>query len=188
MGQSHNGCDGGADSGRSRDRCSRTSHPVSGPLDGLVACPARGLGRPFEDHGGSPPSLPGLGIHAWGCPHDRRDHHRRNLPQDLAAAAALSFYAGLAPATRQSGTSIKFERVSQSTNKQLKPMLVLSRRARLSVLIRPAMSARQTPKPSTHRFCSSPPHVPSHHAPVRFTPRRSGAKNGLHLCVGALRL
>ncbi|GGL98865.1 IS110 family transposase [Glutamicibacter protophormiae] len=42
------------------------------------------------------------------------------------SAAALSSYAGLAPTTRQSGTSIKSERVSHSGNKRLKRALFLS--------------------------------------------------------------
>lgn len=41
-------------------------------------------------------------------------------------AAALASYAGLAPTTRQSGTSIKSERVSHSGNKRLKRALFLS--------------------------------------------------------------
>lgn len=44
----------------------------------------------------------------------------------FASAAALASYAGLAPATRQSGTSIKSERVSHSGNKRLKRALFLS--------------------------------------------------------------
>lgn len=44
----------------------------------------------------------------------------------FASAAALSSYAGLAPTTRQSGTSIKSERVSHSGNKRLKRALFLS--------------------------------------------------------------
>ena len=44
----------------------------------------------------------------------------------FASAAALAPYAGLAPATRQSGTSIKSERVSHSGNKRLKRALFLS--------------------------------------------------------------
>jgi len=42
------------------------------------------------------------------------------------SAASLSSYAGLAPTTRQSGTSIKSERVSHSGNKRLKRALFLS--------------------------------------------------------------
>ena len=41
-------------------------------------------------------------------------------------AAALASYAGLAPTTRQSGTSIRSERVSHSGNKRLKRALFLS--------------------------------------------------------------
>ena len=41
-------------------------------------------------------------------------------------AAALASYAGLTPTTRQSGTSIKSERVSRSGNKRLKRALFLS--------------------------------------------------------------
>jgi len=44
----------------------------------------------------------------------------------FASAAALASYAGLAPATSQSGTSIKSERVSHSGNKRLKRALFLS--------------------------------------------------------------
>jgi transposase len=44
----------------------------------------------------------------------------------FASAAALASYAGLAPTTRQSGTSIKSERVSHSGNKRLKRALFLS--------------------------------------------------------------
>lgn len=44
----------------------------------------------------------------------------------FTSAAALSSYAGLAPTTRQSGTSIKSERVSHSGNKRLKRALFLS--------------------------------------------------------------
>lgn len=44
----------------------------------------------------------------------------------FANAAALASYAGLAPTTRQSGTSIKSERVSHSGNKRLKRALFLS--------------------------------------------------------------
>lgn len=44
----------------------------------------------------------------------------------FASAASLSSYAGLAPNTRQSGTSIKSERVSHSGNKRLKRALFLS--------------------------------------------------------------
>ncbi|WP_190264510.1 IS110 family RNA-guided transposase [Glutamicibacter nicotianae] len=44
----------------------------------------------------------------------------------FASAAALASYAGLAPTTRQSGTSIKSERVSHSGNKCLKRALFLS--------------------------------------------------------------
>lgn len=44
----------------------------------------------------------------------------------FSSAASLSSYAGLAPTTRQSGTSIKFERVSHSGNKRLKRALFLS--------------------------------------------------------------
>lgn len=44
----------------------------------------------------------------------------------FASAASLSSYAGLAPTTRQSGTSIKSERVSHSGNKRLKRALFLS--------------------------------------------------------------
>lgn len=42
------------------------------------------------------------------------------------SSAALASYAGLAPTTRQSGTSIKSERVSHSGNKRLKRALFLS--------------------------------------------------------------
>lgn len=42
------------------------------------------------------------------------------------SAAAMASYAGLAPTTRQSGTSIKSERVSHSGNKRLKRALFLS--------------------------------------------------------------
>ena len=42
------------------------------------------------------------------------------------SAAALASYAGLAPVTRQSGTSIKSERVNHSGNKRLKRALFLS--------------------------------------------------------------
>ncbi|MGP5049827.1 IS110-like element ISAar2 family transposase, partial [Glutamicibacter ardleyensis] len=44
----------------------------------------------------------------------------------FASAASLSSYGGLAPNTRQSGTSIKSERVSHSGNKRLKRALFLS--------------------------------------------------------------
>lgn len=44
----------------------------------------------------------------------------------FASAAALSSYAGLAPTARQSGTSIKSERVSHSGNKRLERALFLS--------------------------------------------------------------
>lgn len=44
----------------------------------------------------------------------------------FTSAASLSSYAGLAPTTRQSGTSIKSERVSHSGNKRLKRALFLS--------------------------------------------------------------
>lgn len=44
----------------------------------------------------------------------------------FSSAAALSSYAGLAPTTRQSGSSIKSERVSHSGNKRLKRALFLS--------------------------------------------------------------
>jgi len=44
----------------------------------------------------------------------------------FATPAALASYAGLAPTTRQSGTSIKSERVSHSGNKRLKRALFLS--------------------------------------------------------------
>lgn len=44
----------------------------------------------------------------------------------FTSAAALSSYAGLAPTTRQSATSIKSERVSHSGNKRLKRALFLS--------------------------------------------------------------
>ncbi len=44
----------------------------------------------------------------------------------FTSSAALASYAGLAPTTRQSGTSIKSERVSHSGNKRLKRALFLS--------------------------------------------------------------
>ncbi len=44
----------------------------------------------------------------------------------FTSAAALASYTGLAPTTRQSGTSIKAERVSHSGNKRLKRALFLS--------------------------------------------------------------
>ncbi|MBF6672799.1 IS110 family transposase [Glutamicibacter sp. FBE19] len=44
----------------------------------------------------------------------------------FTSAAALASYAGLAPITRQSGTSIKSERVSRAGNKRLKRALFLS--------------------------------------------------------------
>lgn len=44
----------------------------------------------------------------------------------FTSTAALASYAGLAPITRQSGTSIKSERVSHSGNKRLKRALFLS--------------------------------------------------------------
>ena len=44
----------------------------------------------------------------------------------FTSAAALASYAGLAPTTRQSGTSIKSERVSHSGNKRLRRALFLS--------------------------------------------------------------
>lgn len=43
----------------------------------------------------------------------------------FTSAAALASYAGLAPTTRQFGTSIKSERVSHSGNKRLKRALCL---------------------------------------------------------------
>ena len=46
--------------------------------------------------------------------------------KSFASAAALASYAGLAPTTRQSGTSVKSERVSHSGNKRLKRALFLS--------------------------------------------------------------
>lgn len=44
----------------------------------------------------------------------------------FTSSAALASYAGLAPTTRQSGSSIKSERVSHSGNKRLKRALFLS--------------------------------------------------------------
>ena len=44
----------------------------------------------------------------------------------FTSSAALASYAGLAPTTRQSGTSIKSERVNHSGNKRLKRALFLS--------------------------------------------------------------
>ena len=44
----------------------------------------------------------------------------------FTSAAALASYPGLAPTTRQSGTSIKSERVGHSGNKRLKRALFLS--------------------------------------------------------------
>ena len=65
-------------------------------------------------------SMPGVGIRtAAVIIAELSGKHFKN-------AAALASYAGLAPTTRQSGTSIKSERVSHSGNKRLKRALFLS--------------------------------------------------------------
>lgn len=60
-------------------------------------------------------------------------------------AAALASYAGLAPTTRQAGTSIKSERVSHLGNKRLKRALFLS--AFASIRFDPASRAYYDRKP-----------------------------------------
>ncbi len=68
----------------------------------------------------------------------------------FASAAHLASYAGLSPATRASGTSIKGEQPSKKGNKQLKRALFLSAfrlavASALTVLLRPKDRPRQTP-------------------------------------------
>lgn len=104
-------------------------------------------------------------------------------------AAALASYAGLAPTTRQSGTSIKFEKVSHSGNKRLKQALFLSAFAiialahrRLGVpyaMIRDG-SLYDQPKPAlaASQTTQEHPRIPSHSRPSRINLRRRTPKPG----------
>ena len=79
------------------------------------------------DPGAGPPSLPGPDLHA-------RDQGSRPPPSLLAetlgktfdTGAHLASYAGLAPVTRRSGSSIRGEHVSHGGNKRLKRAMFLS--------------------------------------------------------------
>jgi hypothetical protein len=84
------------------------------------------------------PSFPGHDVHAGSWHQDRRDDapdHRRR--QQLQNCRAPRRYAGIAPVTRRSGTSIRGEFPARSGNKQLKNALsrsawIASRHAPLS--------------------------------------------------------
>lgn len=65
-------------------------------------------------------SMPGIGIRTAAV------FIAETSGKTFTSPAALASYAGLAPTTRQSGTSIKSERVSHAGNKRLKRALFLS--------------------------------------------------------------
>jgi hypothetical protein len=89
------------------------------------------------------------------------------------SAAHLASYAGLAPTTKSSGTSIHGEHAPRGGNRQLKRAMFLSAfacmnaRSRLPHLLRQATRPRQDPHPGP-----PPPRPPTHQRPVRHAPRR----------------
>lgn len=72
------------------------------------------------------------------------------------SAAHLAAYAGLAPTTRRSGSSIRGEHPSQRGNKQLKRALYLSAFASLRDPQSHAYYQRNDPKASPRRRCDLP--------------------------------
>jgi len=91
----------------------------------------------------------------------------------FASAAHLASYAGIAPVTRRSGTSIRGEHTSRRGNKKLKRALFLSAFAALHHppsrgLLRPETGRRQTSQPSPHR-----PRPTPLRRTLRYAPRRN---------------
>ncbi len=92
--------------------------------------------------------------------------------KSFPTAGHLAAYAGLAPVTRRSGSSIRGEHPSRRGNKILKRTMFLSAfaaapRPRVPGLLQPQDRPRQTPQPSTHRSRQAPLR-----RPVRDAPRR----------------
>lgn len=86
----------------------------------------REVGHAGREAPGGPPSSRGPGVDARDRRQDRKQHpawHRRRHRQLQKSAAHLAAYAGIAPVTGQSGTSIKGERPSRRGNKRLRNAL-----------------------------------------------------------------
>ena len=152
---------------RSSSRPGRLPRPPSTPSAGLWKPRSRACWRPTLFHQVLT-SMPGVGV--------------RTAAVLLATvgdgtgfptAAHLASYAGLAPATRRSGTSIHGEHAPRGGNRQLKRAMFLSAFACMNAdpasrdLLRQATSPRQNPHPSP-----PPPRPPAHQRPVRHAPRR----------------
>mgnify|MGYP000942437822 CR=1 FL=1 len=87
----------------------RAPRPGPGPWRAAHPSPAR-----------SPPPVPGIGVPAAAV------FLAETLGRTPATGAQLASYAGLAPVTRRSGSSIRGEHVSHAGNKRLKTAMFLS--------------------------------------------------------------
>ncbi|MEV6181717.1 IS110 family transposase [Streptomyces sp. NPDC052015] len=88
-------------------------------------------------------------------------------------AAHLASYAGLAPATRQSGTSIHGEHAPRGGNRQLKRAMFLSAFAALHDPASRGYYNRCRARGKTHTPGPPPSRPPPHQRPVRHAPRRN---------------
>ncbi|MGX1027591.1 hypothetical protein RKD38_002272 [Streptomyces ambofaciens] len=90
----------------------------------------------------------------------------------FATAGHLASYAGLAPATRRSGSSIRGEHPARRGNKQLKRAFYLAAFASLSQARLPGLLRQETTKGETPRRRDCLPGPTPHRRPLRHAPRR----------------
>ncbi len=99
------------------------------------------------------------------------DHGAQYTSRAFATAGHLAAYAGLAPVTRASGSSIRGEHPARRGNKQLKRAFCLAAFASLS---QPESRAyyEETPRGETPRRSPDHPRPPTHRRALRHAPRR----------------
>ncbi|MFR5300429.1 transposase [Bifidobacterium scardovii] len=111
---------------RARHAHGRAHHPPPDrPRHQNHQGPAPRPRRAGREAPGGPPSSHGPDVDARGGRQDREQHpprHRRRRRR-FKSAAHLAAYAGIAPVTSQSGTSVKGERPARGGNKRLKNAL-----------------------------------------------------------------
>lgn len=146
---------GRTDRGGARHRGGLADRPKPGRLSRRCPRPAQTAGRANRRTTGVPPSFEGPDLDAGSRHQDRsQDPHRIGDGSNFPSAAHLAAYAGLAPATRNSGSSIRGEQPSKRGNKQLKRAFPLSA---FAALCDPASRAYHDKKISHRTFCQPQP-------------------------------
>ncbi|CAM5404136.1 IS110 family transposase ISSam1 [Streptomyces violaceorubidus] len=129
LGRGHLRRPGRADRCRSRHRGGGADRPEPRRVADGRARPAQAAGRADRGTAGGPPSFQGPDVDAGNRRQDRRSRVLIEVGDGstFPTAGHLAAYAGLAPATRSSGSSIRGEQPSRRGNKQLKRAFFLSR-------------------------------------------------------------